>query len=91
MTQKGWKELAIGGIIDQPGTAEEYHTGGWRNFKPIRDEQRCTNCLLCWMHCPDTAITAEDGKFKEFDLRYCKGCGICAYICPVKCIEMKKE
>ena len=27
----------------------------------------------------------------EADLTYCKGCGICAEICPVKCIKMEKE
>ncbi|MBT7348114.1 4Fe-4S binding protein, partial [Candidatus Falkowbacteria bacterium] len=25
------------------------------------------------------------------DLDYCKGCGICAEECPVKCIEMKLD
>ncbi|MDP8292431.1 MAG: 4Fe-4S binding protein [Candidatus Orphnella occulta] len=25
-----------------------------------------------------------------FDYDHCKGCGICASICPVKCIKMEK-
>jgi pyruvate ferredoxin oxidoreductase delta subunit len=25
------------------------------------------------------------------DLKYCKGCGICAYECTAECIEMVKE
>lgn len=91
MKQKGWKELAIGGIIDKGGTAADYHTGGWRTYKPVRDEKKCINCLICWLHCPDTAIEVADQKFKEFDYRYCKGCGICAQLCPVKCIKMEKE
>ena len=90
MAQKNWKELPIGGIIDKGGTAEEYHTGSWRTFKPVRDEKKCTNCLLCWIYCPDSCILVADGKFKEVDYQYCKGCGICAKVCPVKCIEMVK-
>lgn len=91
MALKKWRELPIGGIIDKGGTAEEYHTGGWRTFKPVRDEKKCTDCLICWVYCPDSAIKVSGGKFKEFDYPYCKGCGICAKVCPVKCIEMQKE
>ena len=29
--------------------------------------------------------------FYEKDLDYCKGCGICAEECPVKCIKMEVE
>jgi Pyruvate/2-oxoacid:ferredoxin oxidoreductase delta subunit len=32
----------------------------------------------------------EDG-YTEVDLKYCKGCGICAKECPVKCIEMVRK
>lgn len=91
MTQKKWKELTIGGIIDKAGTSKEYNTGSWRTFKPIRDEKKCTNCMICWMYCPDTAIAAKNQKFGEFNYFHCKGCGICAKVCPVKCIDMVKE
>lgn len=91
MDLKTWKELPIGGIIENGGTAKEYNTGSWRTFKPIWDEKKCTNCLLCWIYCPDTSINVKDGKFAEFDYYHCKGCGICAKVCPVKCIEMVKE
>jgi len=39
------------------------------------------------------AATVEGGKVKGIDLKYCKGCGICAVECPdkVKAIEMKEE
>jgi hypothetical protein len=32
MKKKGWKELAIGGRIDEAGCAAEYETGSWRTF-----------------------------------------------------------
>lgn len=91
MKLKNWKELPIGGIIDKGGTAEEYFTGGWKTFKPVRDEQKCINCLICWVYCPDSAIIPKEEKFGEFDYYHCKGCGICAKVCPVKCIKMVKE
>jgi 2-oxoacid:acceptor oxidoreductase delta subunit (pyruvate/2-ketoisovalerate family) len=93
MKKKGWKELAIGGRIDEAGCATEYETGSWRTFRPVRDEEKCTNCLRCWIYCPDSAIQVEDGKVTGIDLEHCKGCGICAEVCPPKinAIKMVQE
>jgi len=43
--------------------------------------------------CPDSSIVVEDGKMIDIDLVHCKGCGICAEVCPpkVKCIDMIEE
>lgn len=89
--KKGWKEIPLGGIIDKAGSAEEYKTGGWRTFKPVRDKEACIDCLLCWIYCPDSAIKVKDGKIEEFDYDHCKGCGICAKVCPKKCIKMEED
>ena len=45
----------------------------------------CTDCILCWLFCPDSCILvdAENEKMAGFDLDFCKGCGICAAECPV--------
>jgi Pyruvate/2-oxoacid:ferredoxin oxidoreductase delta subunit len=41
--------------------------------------------------CPDNAvIKLANGKY-EFNLDYCKGCGICAHECPCGAIEMVPE
>ncbi len=90
---KGWKEIPIGGVIPHGGTAFDYETGSWRSFRPVHDRDKCIDCLDCWYCCPDAAIIAEDGKFKGFDLEHCKGCGICAKVCPpkVSAITMKPE
>lgn len=93
MKKKGWRELAIGGRIDEAGCAEAYETGSWRTYRPVRDEAKCTDCLRCWIYCPDSAIKVEDGKIVGIDLKHCKGCGICAEVCPpkIKAIEMIQE
>lgn len=88
---KGWKDIPIGGIINKPGTAKEYKTGDWRAFKPVVDKSKCINCLQCWIYCPDASVIVKDEKMQGFDYDHCKGCGICAAICPVKCIKMEKE
>jgi pyruvate ferredoxin oxidoreductase delta subunit len=88
---KNWKEIPAGGKITKAGNAAEYKTGSWRTFKPEKNEKKCINCLLCWIYCPDSSILVEDGKMAGFDYEHCKGCGICASVCPVKCIDMKKE
>ena len=88
---KGWKDLPIAGLIVEPGNAEEYHTGDWRSEWPKWDEDTCTSCLLCWIHCPDSSIVVKDGKMTGVDELHCKGCGICASICPVTAIEMVPE
>lgn len=91
MTEK--KNFPIGGVITTGGTAHEYVTGGWRKLRPILDKDKCTNCLICWVMCPDSAIIVEEGKMIGFDMDHCKGCGICAEECPdkVKAITMKEE
>jgi len=89
--KKSWKEIPIGGKIIEAGNATQYKTGSWRTFRPEKNEKKCTNCLLCWIYCPDSSIKVKDGKMVGFDYEHCKGCGICASVCPVKCIDMKKE
>ena len=39
---------------------------------------------------PATSIPVSDGKRQEFDYGHCKGCGICAKVCPFGAIEMKE-
>ncbi|HOO73663.1 MAG TPA: 4Fe-4S binding protein [Tepiditoga sp.] len=95
---KGWKEVPIAGVVDTPATAREYETGKWRVMRPIVNKDKCINCMQCWLYCPDMAITGKTSTETKngldmagIDMKYCKGCGTCAAVCPVKAIEMKPE
>ena len=71
-------------------------TGDWRAKRPIIDLNKCIpfkkqkdTCYLCWLYCPDG--TVKRGTPVEIDLIYCKGCGVCAQVCPTKAISMEIE
>lgn len=84
-------EVPIGGVIIEPGKAREYDTGSWRSRKPVLDKEKCIDCLTCWIYCPDDSILIEEKKMEGFKYKYCKGCGICAKVCPKEAIEMVEE
>jgi 2-oxoacid:acceptor oxidoreductase delta subunit (pyruvate/2-ketoisovalerate family) len=56
--------------------------------KPAVDLERCVNCLLCWLYCPDSAVQLDGTTFVGFDYDVCKGCEICSVVCPVDAIAM---
>jgi 2-oxoacid:acceptor oxidoreductase delta subunit (pyruvate/2-ketoisovalerate family) len=77
--------------ISYPTVGSMGKTGSWRTFRPEVDYSKCTRCTLCWIYCPDGAITRQEDDSPKIDYDYCKGCGICANECPVKAIVMHRE
>lgn len=88
---KNWRDLPIGGLILEPGTARGYKTGSFRSKRPIWDKKKCISCLNCWIYCPDSSIIVENGKMAGINFDYCKGCGICASVCPENISSIKME
>ena len=86
-----WRDLPPGGRVS-PVTAPRPHTGGWRTgVLPEAEVAACVNCLLCWLYCPDSAVRLDGTTFDGFDLDYCKGCELCAEVCPTGAITMVEE
>jgi Pyruvate/2-oxoacid:ferredoxin oxidoreductase delta subunit len=53
----------VGGVTRHPGgtvvkrEAVRLRTGGWRTEgRPAAALEKCVNCLLCWLYCPDAAV-----------------------------------
>jgi pyruvate ferredoxin oxidoreductase delta subunit len=78
------------------------NTGSWRIVRPGIDHIKCSRCGTCIMFCPTNVMELKDkkdikeikdktDKTIEIDWKYCKGCGICANVCPKKCITMIEE
>ena len=85
------EDRTLGGTIARE-EAVHNRTGGWRTgVKPRANLNRCVNCKLCWVYCPDSAVLVSDGVFQGFDYDVCKGCEICAEMCPVDAIDMVAE
>jgi pyruvate ferredoxin oxidoreductase delta subunit len=87
----GWEKAPMGATVLTAGNADDFNTGDWRSEKPVWEEGKCRQCLICWINCPDSSITVKDEKRGEFDYEHCKGCGICAKICPAGAIVMVSE
>jgi pyruvate ferredoxin oxidoreductase delta subunit len=54
----------------------------WRLKKPIFNKDYCIDCQFCWIYCPDISIISRDKKMLGIDMDHCKGCGVCAEVCP---------
>ena len=86
-----WKNLGVGGIVTEAGSASQYQTGGWRSQKPSYDNSKCNKCGLCFIFCPEGCIAQQADGLYDPNLFYCKGCGICAKECPKDVITMLEE
>ncbi len=86
-----FKEVPFAGTVPSPKRENEgMVTGNWRTKRPVLDKDKCTDCLICWISCPDACIDQSTTGL-AFNLKYCKGCGICAEVCPSNAITNVPE
>jgi 2-oxoacid:acceptor oxidoreductase delta subunit (pyruvate/2-ketoisovalerate family) len=84
-------------IIRRQSTFEEVE-GGLDEGTAVFEARRCLSCGNCFECdncygvCPDNAVIKHGpGKGFDFNLDYCKGCGICVSECPSGAIKMVPE
>jgi len=85
--------LGVKGIpyMEATGNSVKKGVGSWRIFRPVIDKSKCIKCRQCWISCPESAMKLDDKDFPRIDYRVCKGCLVCADVCPVKCIKKVRE
>ncbi len=65
-------------------------TGDWRFQRPVTRTGKCRQCGTCYFYCP-TGCIEERGTYFGANLDFCKGCGLCARVCPVMAVHMVRE
>ncbi len=77
--------------VTNTGNSFLKHTGNWRTFRPTIDYAKCTDCMICYAYCPESAMSVgQDGRVK-IDYDNCKGCMVCLTECPLKAIGQSRE
>ena len=91
-TFEDWKpeDFPIG-FVAEAGSSKAYITGGWRSMRPVWQPDNCTNCMMCWIACPDSSIEVEDAQMTGIDYEHCKGCGVCVHECRFNALEFIRE
>ncbi|QKR00101.1 4Fe-4S dicluster domain-containing protein [Metallosphaera tengchongensis] len=75
--------------VSHPEEGAGGKTGNWRVVRP-EVTSKCIGCNACFLWCPEGTIMVKGNK-AEVNYVYCKGCGVCANVCPVKAITMVSE
>lgn len=96
----GYNNAPIGGVNPIFGSSVSNDLSASREGKvPVFDKEKCINCGMCEIYCPDMVYQFKKGTFngKEMminlgpDYRHCKGCLRCVEVCPTSAITEGEE
>ncbi len=73
------------------GNSPARRTGSWRQFRPVLHAEKCTRCWLCFVWCPEAAISLDVDDYPVVDYDVCKGCLLCAHECPTHAFTIEQE
>jgi len=73
------------------GNTPQRKTGSWRQFRPVLEKEKCSCCWLCFVWCPEAAITLDADEYPVVDYDVCKGCLLCAHECPTHAFRVEQE
>ncbi|MCR4431682.1 MAG: 4Fe-4S binding protein [Tepidanaerobacteraceae bacterium] len=60
------------------------------NQEVVRNEERCTSCGACTVHCPTQALYIDRPSMEvKFNDESCILCLMCVKTCPVKAMEVR--
>ena len=82
---RGTARIAVG------ANAPLHKTGDWRVFRPVLHPEKCNGCWLCFVYCPDAAISMTDKDRPVIDYDHCKGCLLCVEECPTAALTAERE
>lgn len=87
----GYENAPLGGINPQIGSSVVNELSATRDgYIPLFIPERCIQCVLCDITCPDMVFQFREGEYKGRkmmvnhgpDYHHCKGCMRCVEICP---------
>jgi pyruvate ferredoxin oxidoreductase delta subunit len=82
----------FGPLVVKPAKSKGDKTGSWRiQLRPKYLQKNCIACKMCLLVCPEGCIQGEEKNTFMSDYNYCKGCGLCAGVCPKQDIVMIEE
>jgi len=91
----GYDNAPLGGVNPIFGSSVSNDLSASRNgYIPVFDKEKCINCGMCDIYCPDMVYQFTLGEYKGKetmvnlgpDYRHCKGCLRCVEVCPTKAI-----
>ena len=87
------RAVPFGAITPAPVKQQElFITSNWRVNRPVIDHEKCTRCFTCYIACPDSCWSFNEGAEKmEWNWKFCKGCQICINECPADALTAVPE